>query len=158
MFFQRNVTNQSIDVFGLPERPDETFQSLTNSVVSEIFENTLGVKVSTVERIHRIGQKKRNKNRPVVLKLIDHREKINILRNCSKLKGKEISIAEDFSAETRQIRRHLWESTANIRKNGERVKLVHDKIVINGEMYAWDATEMKRIPVSAPTKKSKKKQ
>ncbi|XP_049273573.1 uncharacterized protein LOC119399789 [Rhipicephalus sanguineus] len=139
-------------VFGLPERPDETFQSLTNTVVSEIFENMLGVKVSTVERIHRIGQKRRNKNRPVVLRLIDHREKINVLRNCSKLKGKDISVAEDFSPETRQTRRYLWESTANIRKKGEKVKLVHDKVIINGDTYAWDAAEMKRIPVLAANK------
>lgn len=74
-----------------------------------------------------------------------------MLRNCPKLKGKDISVAEDFSPETRQTRRHLWESTANIRKKG-------DKVITNEDTYAWDAAEMKRIPVLAASKKSRKKQ
>ncbi|XP_070393949.1 uncharacterized protein [Dermacentor albipictus] len=137
-------------VFGIPERRDETSTSLMEDVVDGLFKTTLGVQVSSVERIHRIGRKKADKPRPVILKLIDHREKVNVLQNCFKLKKeKNISVGEDFSAATRQVRKYLWDNTADIRRQGGKVKLIYDKVRIDNEMFQWDSNQTKIVPIVA---------
>lgn len=114
----------------------------------EVFLTHLGVRVSSVERLHRMGHKQAKKHGPIILKFIDHREKTTVLSNCHKLKGQNISISEDFSAETRQIRKHLWDSTADDRKAGAKVRLQYDKIKVDNQTYRWDSAQMKRIPVT----------
>lgn len=87
-------------VYGVEEKIDESVESLTNEVVDNVFSTVLQVKVSSVERIHRLRRKQPNKQRPVILKLMDHREK-TVLKNCSKLKGTNISASEYFAPATR---------------------------------------------------------
>lgn len=128
-------------VFGVPEPSGETQESLAQKVTEDIFRDTLGVKVSSVERIHRIGHPHTNKSRPVILKLFDHREKVSVLSNGYKLKGKTISILEDFSAATREVRKCLWDSAADDRRDGTKVKLVYDEMKIGSELYEWDETK-----------------
>lgn len=89
------------------------------------FKDILGVEARSVKGIHRIGRKQRSKTRPVIVKFYDHREKIYVLKNSYKLKGKTISISEDFSAATRYKRKMLWKSTSNARRAGKKVKLVY---------------------------------
>ncbi|XP_075740604.1 uncharacterized protein LOC119185373 isoform X1 [Rhipicephalus microplus] len=134
-------------VFGVPEKQNETQADLEQSVVKGIFEEVLGTKITSIERIHRIGRSHSRKPRPVILKLFDYREKINVLKNGYKLKGQRTSIAEDFSACTRQKRRNLWESTTDIRKSGKKVKLIHDKIKIENNLFEWDDSQKMRVLV-----------
>ncbi|XP_077519803.1 uncharacterized protein LOC144129518 [Amblyomma americanum] len=138
-------------VFGVKEKDEETQDDLKEAVIEGVFENTLGVQVSSVERIHRIGRKQGTRPRPVIIKLFDHREKMTILKNCSKLKNKAFSVSEDFSAHTRLKRKKLWDSTSEIRAAGGKVQLVYDKIRINGELFLWDSASNGRIPTSRPT-------
>lgn len=115
-------------------------------IVEEIFKETLGVQVSSLERLHRMGRKQIDKPRPVIMRFLDHRDKLNVLKNCSKLKGKRnITILEDFSASTRHVRKQLWQSSADERASGSKVQLFYDKIKINGNMYTWDDTKKIRV-------------
>ncbi|CAN7950811.1 unnamed protein product [Ixodes pacificus] len=57
----------------------------------------LGVRVKTVERIYRLGAKRGNNTRPVIMKFFDYTEKMQVLRNCCKLKGTTISVSNDYS-------------------------------------------------------------
>lgn len=106
-------------IFGIPENTREAPDSLAESVVDDLFRNKLGLQVQSVERIHRLGTRKSDRPRPTILKLFDHREKIMVLKNCFKLKGSSVSIS-DFSAATRQLRKHLWNNTADARRNGKK--------------------------------------
>ncbi|XP_077544496.1 uncharacterized protein LOC144156367 [Haemaphysalis longicornis] len=143
-------------VFGVPEKEEETAESLMKEVVDDIFQAKLNVKVSSVERIHRIGRKQPEKSRPIILRLIDHREKLSVLKNCFNLKGSDISISEDFSPATREIRRHLWKSTADARNSGAKVQLYYDKIKVDKTMFAWDSNQKKMVPSSRSTNEPKK--
>lgn len=137
----------NIIVFGVTEKADETHDDLMESVIEGVFRNMLGVPVSSAERIHRIGHNQPSKTRPVIVKLIDYREKINILKNCYKLKGKKVSVSEDFSAPTRQRRKKLWDSTSEIRRAGGKAHFVYDKIKVDGILFEWDDDQNKKIPV-----------
>ena len=45
--------------------------------------------------------------------------KLDILRNCKKLKGTNFSIFENFSKETASIRKEKWKEVIKNRKNGK---------------------------------------
>lgn len=135
-------------IFGVDERPDETSDSIIDTVVKDIFSDILKVKVSSAERIHRIGRKVANKSRPVIVKFVDHRKKEQVLRNCNKLKGTPISISEDFSKATRETRKKLWDDTATIRARGGKVRLAYTKIKVDDVLYKWDDDHQVRIPVN----------
>ena len=58
-----------------------------------------------MERAHRVGEKSNDTEREIVLQFSFYKDKINILRNCRKLRETKISIFEDFSQEAMQIRK-----------------------------------------------------
>lgn len=68
-------------VFGVTEEEGETTEDLESAALDKIFLQKLGVKLKTVERIHRIGKKQGRSPRPVILKLYDSREKAIIYKN-----------------------------------------------------------------------------
>lgn len=82
--------------------------------------------------------RKNSSPRPVIIKRIDFRMKTQILSNARKLKGLKIYINEDFSARVRQIRKSLWQHSADARKNAEKVRLRHDTLMVDSVRYSWD--------------------
>lgn len=75
-----------------------------------------------------------------------------VLKACTKLKGSDISIAEDFSVAVRHIRKKLWESSAGERASGAKAKLFFNKLCVDGKMYAWDAANNARYKISESKK------
>ncbi|XP_072142344.1 uncharacterized protein [Dermacentor andersoni] len=55
-------------IYGVEELETETEDSLRDAVLAEIFERKLGIKVSSLERIHRLGRKRTNRTRPVIMR------------------------------------------------------------------------------------------
>lgn len=138
---------KNLMVFGIAENEKESTDDLKSKVLTDIFEEILGVTLTTVERIHRVGKKNSNKPRPVVLRLFDCREKSKLYQNCKKLKGSGISIGDDFSKETLAKRKLLWNSAKQKRDDGERVQLNHDKLIINSDVFVWDYSKNGRVRI-----------
>lgn len=76
--------------------------------------------------------------RPIIMRFYDYKEKIEVIKNCKKLKGTKISVSDDFSTPTLAKRQKLWESAKQEKDAGSQVRLVYDKIVIDKETYVWD--------------------
>ncbi|XP_050028961.2 uncharacterized protein [Dermacentor andersoni] len=144
--YENRSRRNNLLVFGINESANETETKLREQILDGIFDNTLGVPVRTVERIHRIGEAKPDKPRPIIMKFLDSREKDSVLKNCFKLKGTNVRVSQDYAKETAEIRRMLWESAASDRSKGTKVKLIYDKLKIKDKMYTWDLTNDKRIP------------
>lgn len=117
---------------------------------SSIETRKLSVTCDAIERCHRLGIPAEGKIRPVIFKLIDFRDKILILKNVSKLKGTRIFVNEDFSPRIRGIRKQLWLSTAEFRRNGAKVRLRYDHALVNNDRYSWDSTNNMLIKVLPP--------
>lgn len=115
-----------------------------------IFSRKLGVKVTSMERLHRLGRQVPNGKRPVILNLIDFREKETIIRNAKKLKKDTIFIGEDFSYRVRNIRKQLWACSRVHREQGDKVFLAYDKLKINGEIFKWYAEANDKVRVEPP--------
>lgn len=114
---------------------------------NDIIKGILELDPVAIERIHRLGRPSPGKVRPVILKLLDSRDKTKILKQGSKLKGTHFSIGEDFSVRVREIRRKLWQSCKTNRDNGDKASLVYDKLYINKKEYVWDEDKNDKVPV-----------
>ena len=79
----------------------------------------------TVERLHYVGDKERAK----VVQFLFYKDKINILRNCKKLKETKMSIFEYFSQQTMQIRAKKWKEVLANRKQ-VKISYLHYRNVI----------------------------
>ena len=94
----------NLRILGIKEDPRESWEECENKIY-DLFEEKLEMDTSniTIERAHRVGEKSNDKERSIVVQFSFYKDKINILKNCKKLKGTNISIFEDFSQETMQI-------------------------------------------------------
>lgn len=120
-------------VFGIPEKPDETESDLKRQVISEVFNSKLGVKCTSVARIHRLGRS--GSNRPIILFLQDFTKKQAVLKRASKLKGTNIFVQNDYSKQTLAKRKLLWESAKAEKAQGKRAFLVHDKLRVDDDLF-----------------------
>ena len=99
----------------------------------KIFEENLELEGIVVERAHRaaasLKQKRDNMPRTIVLKLLNYKDKTNIMKTANKLKGSGIYINEDFSKETTEKRKRLWNDIKRLRDEGKFAILQYDRIV-----------------------------
>nr|XP_037282435.1 uncharacterized protein LOC119175631 [Rhipicephalus microplus] len=146
-----DLENQSrrsnIIVYGLAETEQENSEKLEQAVNKGIVQDILGLQPVTIERIHRLGKPAQNKTRPVMLRLLDSRQKSIILREGRKLKNTGLSIGEDFCKRTREIRRLLWNSAKANREHHDKVSLSLDKLYINDQVFTWDEGKGERVPL-----------
>ncbi|CAN7974771.1 unnamed protein product, partial [Ixodes persulcatus] len=143
--FEDRSRRNNLIVFGIHEEPGETRNSLEEKVLDDMFNKQLGVSLTSVERIHRIGRITQGKNRPVVLRVFNYNEKVSVFKNCKKLKGTAVSISDDFSKETLQTRKKLWESAHDEKRGGAKVKLVNDRLYVDDVAYVWDYEKERRV-------------
>lgn len=65
-----------------------------------------------IERCHRLGRRHDDRSRPVIMKLIYIRAKIQVLENGFKLKGSDMRIAEDFTPHIHLVCKKMWDTSA----------------------------------------------
>lgn len=58
-----------------------------------------------------------------------------------------MSVTHDFSKNVREIRKKLWQSSADERDAGAEVKLIFDKLSVDGTKFAWDVVKNRRYKV-----------
>ena len=71
-----------------------------------------------IERAHRTRKKNKNRSQLIVAQFSFYKDKMNILKNCKKLKNTRFSIFEDFSRERAAIRKEKWQEVLANRKKG----------------------------------------
>ena len=115
------VTNKLIDledrsrrnnlrIDGISESRNETWGECEEEI-QEVFNEKLGIKNVQIERAHCSKRDKSNNNnakpRTIVCRLLNYKQKEEILKNTKKPKGSNIFINEDFCYETMQYRKKL---------------------------------------------------
>ena len=94
---------------------------------------SLVLKMFKLKGAHRSKRSKSNNNsgkpRTIVCKLLNYKQKKEILRNTKKLKGSNIFIYESFCYETMQYQKKLWEEVRNLRSQGKITYLNYPSIV-----------------------------
>lgn len=126
---------------------------LCNKVLKEVFEEILGVKFSSVARIHRLG--KASRDCPVILYFQDYFEKQAMFCKCGKLKGTRLILQNDYSSDTLRQRKQLWKSAEAERLSGKWLSLIHERLHIDNQYFVWDDATNTRTACKYPVKAAK---
>ena len=122
----------NLRIDGVVENVGETWE-ITEQKVKEIFRNNLNIDNHIeVDRAHRVGQKRENRQRTIVLRLNKFKDKEEIKKCAKKLKGTGIYINDDFSPITLERRKDLLKTAKELRDQGKGAKVVKSKL------YSWD--------------------
>jgi tRNA threonylcarbamoyladenosine modification (KEOPS) complex Pcc1 subunit len=87
-----------------------------------------------IDRTHRVGRKRNAQRKPraIVVKFNRFRDREFIRQNARKLRGTRIGIAEQFPEEIEKIRQTLYPEMKKDKAAKQRVRMVRDKLFING--------------------------
>lgn len=138
-----NLENRSrrtnLVFFGIPDDTVRESWEESETLVRRICKGNLDIDVTSIQRAHRLGTFKERSCRPIIASFQNWKERDNIMRNAFKFKNSAYSVSEDFSALVREKRRKLWDYSKEKRQDkNNKVYLTYDKLVINGDTYAWD--------------------
>lgn len=129
----------NLRIYGVEETHNETWEKCEEHV-EEIFREKLGLPNIRIERAHRVKRKRGDKSkkpRAIVCNLLSFKEKKVVLKKANKLKGTNIFIDEDYSAETMEYRKELWEEVKELRRQGN-VAFLNYRSVVNKGMRRND--------------------
>ena len=85
--------------------------------------------------VHRFGRRVGNRPRPIVARFIYHNDRALVKSSAHLLKGKPFGISEQFPAVIEDRRKELYPVVKELKQQGERVKLVRDRLFVNGQLY-----------------------
>lgn len=128
------MRRNNLIVKGLPETDKEDYEA-TEKIVTEFFSTHLEVQVGDIERAHRVGKRRTDFDRPIIIKFLNFKSKTEVLHNAPKLKNLDfpkVWIDEDFSPKVQMARKRLRDFAKLHRKGSERYSLRFNSL------YIWD--------------------
>ena len=93
--------------------------------------------------VHRFGRFQRGKNRPIVARFIYQTDLDTVMERANWLWRTGYNVHRQFPAAMEEKRRSLIPVMRRYREEGARVKLVRDRLYIDGELY-YEDTEPER--------------
>uniref|UniRef100_A0A0A9ZCM9 Uncharacterized protein n=1 Tax=Lygus hesperus TaxID=30085 RepID=A0A0A9ZCM9_LYGHE len=137
------VRERNLIIIGLEEQPNEDSDSIALSLC-DLIVGRLGVGCTTadLDQVRRLGKPRADgKDRPVLAEFITKRVKYAIVNSAKKLKGTCYYIRNDTSEQFRQDRKVLYEYQQGMKSIGKVVKMVKNKLLVDGELYTADELE-----------------
>lgn len=145
---QSRSMRENLLFFGIPEVSKENCIDLVKDFCVKELKIDTGVNKLQIDRAHRIGNKFTSgsgKPRPIVAKFHSFQEKENIRQQSFMLKNTRYGISEQYPKEIADKRRRLMPVMKRERENGNTVKLVVDRLYINGREYRGPETRPEGI-------------
>ena len=108
----------NIRFYGIAEERDENLDSKVVQICNQYLPGQLSLNDRTFERIHRLGVAKKNNVRPVIARVNNYKDKLNIFKLQKVLREtSKITIGDDLSADVEQNRRQMYPVMAAIKSN-----------------------------------------
>lgn len=76
-----------------------------------------------------------------LVKMQNFEEKLGILKNKNKLKGKRIYIDSDLTPREREVQKKLRREMRKLKEEGKVVKIGHMKLIVGGKEMLWNEEE-----------------
>lgn len=118
---------------GINESDGESWSDSEEKVRKLMSENLkLDPRKIELERAHRTGKSSETatRPRPIVVKFLRYKDKVEVLSLAKELKGTNIYINEDFSEAVRQKRKDLLPAMKAARERGDLAYLRYDKLIV----------------------------
>lgn len=128
IYLERKARKNNLVIFGLNSEDD-----LLTSVLN-IF-NQIGTKIEARDLNNVYRLKSRTNTNPVVAEFISFQQKLSVLKNAYKLKGKSIYISKDQCKEDREKNKTLINYQKQARAKGESAYIRGEKIYIEDKPY-----------------------
>ena len=126
----------------LPNHKDENCETK----IQDFIHYELGINYRVAfGNIHRFGKPGLNGTHPIVVRFIYRRELEHVISQAYRLKGKPYGISEQFPPEIENKRKELYPIMRDAKREGKKVKLVRDKLYINGKPYNKPTTEYRDV-------------
>ena len=139
---RENLVFSGIPESQLGRNEYEDCESLIRTVIREDMQIMRHIEF---DRVHRLGRYKRGQTypRPIVAKFTYYKDKEFVRHAAPKtLIGTSISVNEQFLSEIEQRRKVLYPVAKNARRNRDnKVRLVRDKLFINGQQYTPEVNQ-----------------
>ena len=126
----------NLRIDGIIEEENESW-SQSEEKLQEIIKDQLQFERDTeIERAHRSGKTMidgaANKRRTIMAKFLNFKDKREVLSECKprKLWTKGIFINEDFSEDTMEKRKGLFQRAKELREEGKFAKVVYDRLIV----------------------------
>ena len=125
----------NIRVDGIEEDENETWENTENKLKSFLYDELEITDELYIEKAHRVARREgvkfnsSNTPRTIVAKVLDYKEKEDVMRRRYKLKETTYLVREDFSKETVEIRKKLCDQVKTLREDGKCAVIKYDKIV-----------------------------
>lgn len=134
----RKDKEKNIIMYNVEQKENETVEQLETAVMS-VLRNDLkaDIELKEIDRIIRVGRHLPS-NRPVLIKFVTFRKKIEILRLARNLKGTNFGISQDYSYEERQLGKKLIPYMVQARSMQCRASLRGGKLLVDGELYSLE--------------------
>lgn len=85
--------------------------------------------------VHRFDRFQQNRSRPIVAKFLYENDRVSVLERTHKLKGSGFGINEQFPHAIEERRKQLYPIMKELRSQGNRTKLVKDRLYVNGRLH-----------------------
>lgn len=137
-------------VKGLAEEDKEDYAG-TERIVRDFFSTKLNMELGNIERAHRIGHQRPNFHRPIIVKFLDFKSKMEALDNGPNLKdiSPKVWLEEDFSPKIQYARKMLREFAKSNRKKNERYTVRYNKLHLNGLTYQFNSATGLVVQISS---------
>lgn len=107
--------------------------------VTKLIDHELGLKVG-VTNACKIGERK------YVIEMNDWNEKLQILKEKRRLKGRSIYLESELTRDERIIQKKIRDVARRERGKGATVRVKYQRAEINGQVMIWDRGEQKLVP------------
>ena len=129
--------------YGIKEQQNEDCEVRIKQLINVALEIPQADKL-TFYRVHRVGAPAHGKVRPIVAKFHYFKER-EAVRNKSfelsdKLKGENVGVGAQWPKKMRKTRKNLYDVMQREKVKGNTVKLMKDKLFVNGHLYQPGST------------------
>lgn len=127
---KRENKKNSLMIFGLNTENKE----VNTEYICRELKSLIDVELNDIH-INDIYPLGKGKNRPVKIELVSNITKRNILKNCSKLKGTNISITNDLTPQQRQQQKTLRKHLILARQDNKNCYIKNNKLYVENIIY-----------------------
>ncbi|KAK3102089.1 hypothetical protein FSP39_008647 [Pinctada imbricata] len=85
--------------------------------------------------VHRFGRSFRGKPRPIVARFLFYKDLVEVKNSANRLRGSRFGISEQYPTQVEERRKNLYPVMKRLKQEGNRVKLVRDRLYVNGQNY-----------------------
>lgn len=131
-YMERQLKKNNLVAFGLVKKPEEVAVDNICNKLNALLE--LNITTNDISDLYLIGGT--TGKEPLKIELTSKFTKVNILRNCIKLKGKNITIAHDLTRSQQEKNKVLVKHLKEIRSKGrDKCYIKGEKLYINNKPY-----------------------